>query len=106
MMNLAPWVVLVYALIILSGGIAGFAAAHSWPSIIMGSLSAVLLVCAAIAMFKNSVLGYFAAVGIAFVLTVFFTNRFLHTFKLWPGGIMAIVSFLIFVFLVAAKLKN
>lgn len=105
-MRFMPWVVLVYSLIILGGGIAGYSISQSWPSIIMGSISAILLICSAIAMFNNSVLGYFAAIGISFILAVFFTNRFIHSFKFLPGGLMAIISFLVFVVLVATKIKN
>lgn len=105
-MRFMPWLVLLYSLIILGGGILGFSISHSWPSIIMGSISAILLICTAIAMFKGSVLGYFTAAGIAFLLAVFFTNRFIQTFKLMPSGLMAVISFLVFVILVAIKIKN
>jgi uncharacterized membrane protein (UPF0136 family) len=101
-----PWLVLVYALFILGGGIAGFSISHSWPSIIMGTISAIILICSSIAMYKGSVLGFFTAAGVTFILTVFFSNRFIHSFKFMPGGFLAILSFLVFVVLVAAKIKS
>jgi uncharacterized membrane protein (UPF0136 family) len=105
-MKFVPWVVLVYSFLILGGGIVGFTISHSWPSIIMGSISALLLICSAIAMFNNSVLGYFTAAGVTLLLTIFFTTRFMHSYKFMPGGCMAILSFLVLVFLVIAKLKS
>lgn len=105
-MRLMPWLVLVYSFIVLGGGILGYSLSHSWPSLIMGSLSAILLICSSIAMFKGSLLGYFGATGITFILAIFFTNRFIYSFKFWPGGLMAILSFFVFVILAAAKIRN
>lgn len=105
-MKFMPWLVIIYALMILGGGIVGFAKAHSWPSIIMGTIAAILLLCCALGMFKESVLGYFASTGIAFLLSVFFTYRFLQAFKFMPAGLMSIVSIAVFIILVATKLKN
>jgi uncharacterized membrane protein (UPF0136 family) len=105
MMRFMPWVVIAYAVIILGGGMMGFAKAHSWPSIIMGTIAAILLICAAIGMFNKSVLGYFGAMGIAFILSVFFTYRFFQSFKLMPAGLVAILSILTFIVLAAARLK-
>jgi uncharacterized membrane protein (UPF0136 family) len=105
MMKFMPWVVIAYAVVILGGGMMGYAKAHSWASIIMGTVSAILLICAAIAMFNKSVLGYFGAMGIAFILSIFFTYRFFQAFKMMPSGLMAVLSILTFVVLAAARLK-
>jgi len=105
-MKYMPFVVIAYALIVLIGGMVGFAKAHSWPSIIMGTITAILLICAAIAMMNNLTLGFFSAAGITFLLSIFFMYRFLQSFHFMPGGLMAIISIATFVILLAAKIKS
>jgi uncharacterized membrane protein (UPF0136 family) len=100
-MKFMPWLVLLYAFILLGGGMMGFYTSHSWPSLIAGSLSAIVLIVSAISLFNNGLLGYFLAVGLSFIFSIFFTNRFIDTFK-----IMAIISMIVFILLVAAKLKS
>jgi uncharacterized membrane protein (UPF0136 family) len=105
-MKFMPWLVLVFSLLVLGGGIVGFTAAHSWPSLLMGSIFAVLLFCCAAAMFNQSILGYFTAIGLAFILFLFFSYRFIYTFKFMPGGLMAGISLAVFVILLGGKLRN
>jgi uncharacterized membrane protein (UPF0136 family) len=105
-MKFMPWLVLLYAFILLGGGMMGFYTSHSWPSLIAGSLSAIVLIVSAISLFNNGLLGYFLAVGLSFIFSIFFTNRFIDTFKIMPAGLMAIISMIVFILLVAAKLKS
>lgn len=105
-MSFMPWLVIVYALVLLGGGMIGYYMANSWASLITGSITAIVLIISAISMFNKSLLGYFVAVAIAFLLTLFFANRFISTFKLMPTGLMVIVSLAVFIILVAVKLKN
>lgn len=105
-MRYMPWLVIIYGLIVLGGGMSGYYIAHSLPSLVAGSIASIALIICAISMFQKSVLGYFIATGISFLLTVFFANRFIGTFKLFPAGIMAIISLIVFIILVAIKLKN
>ncbi len=105
-MSFMPWLVIIYAFLLLGGGMMGYYMANSWASLIAGSLSAIILIICAISMFNKSLLGYFIAVGVAFALTIFFANRFIGTFKILPTGLMAIVSLAVFIILVAIKLKN
>ncbi len=105
-MKFMPWLVILYAFILLGGGMTGYYTANSWPSLIAGSLSAILLIVSAISMFNKGLLGYFSAIGISFILSVFFMNRFINTFKIMPTGLVAIISIAVFIILVATKLKN
>jgi uncharacterized membrane protein (UPF0136 family) len=105
-MKWMPWLVIVYAFLLMGGGMFGYYKAGSWPSLIMGCVAGILLIVSALNMFQKELLGYFAASGIAFGLAVFFTYRFMDSFKLIPTGMMALISFLVFIVLVAVKLKS
>lgn len=102
-MNFTAITTFVYSLILFIGGLVGYYKAGSIASIIMGTISAVLILICGIAMIKNSVLGYFSAAGLALLLTVFFTYRFYATEKFFPAGIMAIVSFIVIIILLFNK---
>lgn len=105
-MKLMPWLVILYAFVLMGGGMMGYYKAGSLPSLLMGCVTGLILIVSAISMFNKDLLGYFLSCGIAFALAVFFTYRFVDTFKLIPTGLMAVISFIVFVILVAMKLKN
>lgn len=108
-MSSTPWVVIVYGCLLLVGGMMGFVKAHSWPSLVMGSLSALLMIIAGAAMFKKSVLAYFVACTVSFCLALFFGYRFyntykiFHTFKFMPAGMMGVISLIVFLILIVTK---
>jgi uncharacterized membrane protein (UPF0136 family) len=105
-MKFMPLLVILYAFILIGGGMLGYYKAGSLPSLIMGCITGVILIVSAIGMFNKGLLGYFFSSGIAFAMAVFFTYRFTQTLKLMPTGMMAIISFIVFILLVAVKLKN
>ena len=72
---------IIYSVLLFAGGMIGYYKAHSVPSLVMGTVFAVLLLISGIAMMKNSVLGYFSAAGFSLLLTIFFTYRFYLTEK-------------------------
>ncbi len=105
-MKFMPWLVILYAFILMGGGMMGYYKAGSLPSLLMGCMTGLILIVSAITMFNKEVLGYFVSCGVAFAMAIFFTYRFIGSFKLLPTGLMAAISFLVFVTMVAVKLKN
>jgi len=96
-------IVLIYATIVLIGGIIGFAQANSLVSLIMGTVFAALLIGCGLALFKNSILGYYISFGLALILTLFFSYRYILTLKFLPSGNMAILSILVLIALFANR---
>ena len=89
-----PYLVALYGILILIGGIIGHVKAGSQASLYMGVISGLLLVLASGGMFskkffKKSV--YFALI-LTLGLDAFFSYRFLATMKFMPSGLLALVS--------------
>lgn len=96
-------VVLLYGVLVLMGGAVGFIVKESYPSLIMGSILGVLLIISSLAMWKESIYGYFLALGSSVVLASFFAYRFYLTSSWMPAGGMAIVSSLVVLMLLTTK---
>lgn len=91
--------VALYALLIIVGGVIGYAQAHSLPSIIMGAIFGILLLYSSYGIYKKCKFSYFLALGLTLFLTIFFAYRFYHTGALFPAGFMALVSFVVAILL-------
>jgi uncharacterized membrane protein (UPF0136 family) len=97
------FVVLIYAILILAGGIIGHAKAASTASLVMGVVFGVLLLTASIGMFKRTSKrtswgGTFALI-LTLLLDAFFTYRFVQTGKFMPSGMLSLVSLIVMVLL-------
>jgi uncharacterized membrane protein (UPF0136 family) len=89
-----------YALLILVGGIIGHLVANSLISLIISSVIAgMLLVCSGLIL-KENIPAYHAATLITAILLAFFTYRYFLTSKIAPGGIMALISGVLLVYLI------
>jgi uncharacterized membrane protein (UPF0136 family) len=89
-----------YSLLILVGGIIGHLVANSLISLIVSSVIAgMLLVCSGLIL-RGNVPAYHAATLITAFLLAFFTYRFFLTYKIAPGGIMAMISGILLVYLI------
>lgn len=81
----------IYALLLGAGGYIGYARAGSKPSLIAGSIGAVVA-------FASLILSYFGGFGfwlglvLAAMMTVSFAARFRKTGKFLPSGMLGIVS--------------
>ncbi len=93
-MQTAAYIVSVYAVLVGCGGLAGYRAAKSLPSLIMGSLSFFVLLAAAHAIKIGLSWGLPLALALTLFLLVFFSLRFMKTRAFMPGGLMAILSLL------------
>lgn len=90
-------ITLIYALLVVIGGMIGFIKANSVPSLIMGMIFALGLLLSAVAMAKGIKFGYYFAMALAAVLTVFFAYRYVISHHMMPGGVMAILSLAIMI---------
>ena len=98
---MASWAVLfilVYAVVLLAGGIVGYRIAGSRVSLISGVASAVLLVMAYLVARGGGAgtpaVGLWLASGVALTLVVVFAIRFSKTTTFMPAGMLTILSVL------------
>ncbi|MBI1757103.1 MAG: TMEM14 family protein [Fimbriimonas ginsengisoli] len=67
--------VVVYGLMLVAGGVAGFTAAHSMTSLITGAGSGILCLIGAIWAQKNQSLGYGLVAVVSLAVLVFFGHK-------------------------------
>jgi len=84
--------ILIYALLILIGGIFGHLKAGSTISLYTGILSGVFLISCCTGIYFNKRWGILGSLSFLFVLDAFFTYRFLITKKFFPSGAMTLIS--------------
>ena len=95
-MQTASVIVYVYAALVGAGGLFGFLRAKSLPSLVMGEISFLALIAAGYGAAKGLAWGVPLALGLALVLLVFFSIRYVKSSPraFMPGGLMAILSLL------------
>lgn len=85
-------IVIVYAALVIVGGVIGFVKAGSRPSLIGGLVGGLGLLTAAWGMGRNQAWGLQVALVLTLALLVFFSVRYVRTRAFMPGGLMAILS--------------
>jgi uncharacterized membrane protein (UPF0136 family) len=105
-MKWQSYIFLLYGIFLLVGGVMGYAKSHSTASLIMGSLSAALVLIGSAAMLKGNEWGYYLAMGVTTFLALFFSYRFYQSGKIFPPGVMALISLSIVIGLLATKWKR
>src|SRR5688572_27142481 len=93
-MNNAAYVVIVYAVLVIVGGVIGYLKAQSKPSLIAGGASGLLLLACGVLMLKGVAAGGYLALLISLVLLVMFTNRYSAKRAFMPAGLMVVLSLL------------
>lgn len=101
---LSAYISIGYALLVIIGGVIGYATARSRASLIAGTASGVLMLIAAMLQLQNVAIGLPMAVAISLGLTGVFLMRYRKTQKVMPSGVMAAVSLLVFLALLIPKL--
>ncbi len=104
-MNLSAYALLVYGFFVFIGGMIGYAKAHSLPSLVVGVVSAIILIASSIAMFKQSILGAFVGIALTILLALFFSYRYIQSYKFMPAGLMVLLSLIVIVIFIATKAK-
>lgn len=94
---MAPWLVLIYGILVAVGGVMGYAKAGSMASLIAGGVAGLALVGGAALMLRGSYqTGWWVALVIALLLLGRFGSVALSKgFKLMPGGMVIIVSVIV-----------
>lgn len=92
MVTIAPWIVLLYAVTVLAGGVVGYLKARSKPSLISGLVSGLALLVAGVIAFQQYSVGITLAMILAIALLIIFAIRFRKTNKFMPAGLMATLS--------------
>ncbi len=105
-MNAFQIILLLYLIIVASGGVMGYVSAQSTVSLIAGLVSGLLLAIALALTFRTPQVGYGLAAVISLALAIFFTMRFLETGKWMPGGITMILSGLNLIAMVVALIRK
>ena len=93
-MNTTSLLVIVYALLVIVGGVLGFVKAGSRPSLIGGLVGGLALLAAGWGISRGQVWGLQAALVLTLALLVFFIVRYIRTRAFMPGGLMAVLSLL------------
>ena len=91
-MNTPALIVIVYAVLVIVGGVIGFVKAASRPSLIGGLVGGLGLLTTGWGISKAQAWGLPAALALTLALLVFFTVRYVRTRAFMPGGLMAILS--------------
>lgn len=85
-------VIAVYGALVFAGGLMGFIKANSIPSLIMGSVSALLLFVTSYGLLSGYSWAPIAAFAIPLLLTLFFLYRFSLSYAFMPAGLMVILG--------------
>lgn len=88
-------ITLGYALAVACGGIAGYLKAGSVASLVAGLSFGGLVALGAYLISIDAAVGHFLVVGAAGVLTFVMGKKFANSGKLFPAGIVTILSILI-----------
>lgn len=94
-MKWRAYLVLIYGVLLLIGGLIGHVKANSFASLIMGSSSAALILASGWLMLRGQPIGSKIAMILSALLLIFFTYRFLISGKFMPSGLMALISVII-----------
>lgn len=106
-MKSIAYLVGLYGLIVIGGGLIGYFVAGSTASVIAGSLFGFLMILCGLGIYKDWAFTLHAASIIALFLTVFFIYRYAITGSWIPSGTMMILSLVVFVAtLFAWKIKT
>ncbi len=103
-MKMDLYVSVGYAVLLFIGGLVGYATAGSIPSLIMGSVAALLFCICGVGMMQGRNPARVTALICALLLMAFFGYRFALTTRFFPGGFMAIAS-LLFAFFLSKRRK-
>lgn len=94
-MKITPYVLMVYAILLIIGGVIGYIKAGSIVSLVMGIAFGISLIVSSIGMFKKCVHARYTSLILTGFLTLFFIYRFIMSYKMMPSGVMAIISIIV-----------
>ncbi len=101
----AKYVVLIYGLLMIIGGIIGFTTARSLPSLLSGGISGIILLVVFAWSLKALSPALWTAVGISAALTVLMGVRFAISGKFMPSGGIALISLIALILTIVGALQ-
>lgn len=96
-MKSSGYLVIAYGIFILIGGMMGYAKAHSQPSLIAGTIFAVLFLISGLSIAWHKPFGDYLALILMAALILFFSYRFYLTGKWMPPGVVGIITLIVFI---------
>ena len=103
MVQTAQVVLGVYGILLIVGGVMGFAKAGSMVSMIAGGISGIVSLIALWISTSNPAQGLLVGALLALLLTGVFINRFMSTRKLMPAGLVFILSLAVGILLIMVR---
>ena len=91
-MKFHAFTVAIYALLIIVGGMMGFAKAHSLISLIVGTVAGILLISSSVGIYYSHNWGLYLAYSVTGILLLFFCYRYFAKMAFFPSGMMALLS--------------
>lgn len=91
--------VLIYALLILVGGMMGFVKAHSSASLIAGTVAGLILIMTSTGIYYSHPWGLTVALAATSLLTLFFSYRYFVAQAFFPSGFTALISVVVLLLL-------
>ena len=104
-MKTNSYVIYLYALLILIGGVIGFIKAGSVMSIAMGSGFAAALAATGYYVAQNSYRAIWTSIGLTSFLLLFFILRYSKSLQFMPAGLMTLISLGTLLLLVSRTLE-
>ena len=101
-----PYLLDVYACLLLIGGSFGYMRTGSLVSIFAAAAAFIFCELAALGIRNRWVLGYFGGLATTGLMTLFFGYRLYTTHKLMPAGIFSILSLVMFILLFMSYQKR
>lgn len=92
-------IVVIYAALMIVGGLMGYLKAESLASLISGGGSGLLLLGCSLFIWKRSLKAYDITIGILCCLLAFFCYRFISTHQIVPSGVLLLVTSLVLIYL-------
>ncbi|MBI2743228.1 MAG: TMEM14 family protein [Chlamydiales bacterium] len=100
------FILIVYAILIIAGGIVGYASAGSKLSLIMGCGFGLMLLGSAFALYKKKKAATWIAIALILLLDAFFSYRYAQTHKFLPSGLLSLISLGVLLFFVLQTKKS
>lgn len=96
-MRCKSYVVLIYGVLLMIGGIIGYAKVGSLVSLLAGGSAGIIAIGSAIAMRREMAAAVWCAIILSLALTGFFAYRFVKTGQIFPAGMMTILSLFVLI---------
>lgn len=104
-MKVTATIVFVFGLLIVLGGLLGYAKSSSHASLISGSLFGIILIITAHFISKGKIAAQYIALVSTFLLDAIFTYRFAKTLHFFPAGFLSLASLAVLI-VVALKIRR